>query len=142
MDPLSITAGIIALTTVASQVSNVLAEIRGEWDSLPGRVHALNNEIQDFNVVLYQVTIAVEERRLSGQDGIGGSTLSVLLERGETVLLDLNVILEKLSVGVRKRDAISRVLLWRKEQGRVALLQEDIKQVKSSMNILLGASNS
>ena len=65
MDPLSITTGVITLATLAKQVTNVLAGIRQDWDSLPGRIHALNNEIQDFSVVLHQIVIAVEERKVS-----------------------------------------------------------------------------
>lgn len=144
MDPLSITASIAALATIVAQVSHVLAEIRDDWDSLPGRIHALNNEIQDFTVVLHQVSIAVEERRLSGHDDDGKLRLYDLITRGEEVVLDLKAILERLSsaAGIRKRDAIPRVLMWRRDQGRVAWLQENIKQVKGSMNILLGAANS
>ncbi len=142
MDPFSITAGVITVATVAVQVSNIIAEIRGNWDALPGRIHALNNEIQDFNAVLHQVAIAVKERRFPDQDGHIESTLPTQLARGERVLLDLRAILERLSTGPKKRDAIPRVLMWKREQGRVAILQEEIKQVKSSMNILLGASNS
>ncbi|KAI3552818.1 B-cell lymphoma 3-encoded protein [Colletotrichum abscissum] len=143
MDPLSISAGIIAITTVAAQVANLLAGIREDWDSLPGRMHALSNEIQDFNVVLQQVAIAVKERRVSGQDAYGESTLLPLLIRGNNVLVDLKAILERLlATGTKKKEAISRVLMWRREQGTVSSLQEQIKQVKSSLNVLLGASNS
>ncbi|KAK1513545.1 ankyrin repeat domain-containing protein [Colletotrichum costaricense] len=143
MDPLSISAGIIAITTVAAQVANLLAGIREDWDSLPGRMHALSNEIQDFNVVLQQVAIAVKERRVSGQDAYGESTLLPLLVRGNNVLVDLKAILERLlATGTKKKEAISRVLMWRREQGTVSSLQEQIKQVKSSLNVLLGASNS
>ncbi|KAL0764735.1 hypothetical protein CaCOL14_012541 [Colletotrichum acutatum] len=143
MDPLSIPAGIIAITTVAAQVANLLAGIREDWDSLPGRMHALSNEIQDFNVVLQQVAIAVKERRVSGQDAYGESTLLPLLVRGNNVLVDLKAILERLlATGTKKKEAISRVLMWRREQGTVSSLQEQIKQVKSSLNVLLGASNS
>ncbi|UQC83598.1 ankyrin repeat domain-containing protein [Colletotrichum lupini] len=143
MDPLSISAGIIAITTVAAQVANLLAGIREDWDSLPGRMHALSNEIQDFNVVLQQVAIAVKDRRVSGQDAYGESTLLPLLVRGNNVLVDLKAILERLlATGTKKKEAISRVLMWRREQGTVSSLQEQIKQVKSSLNVLLGASNS
>lgn len=143
MDPLSITTGVITLATLAKQVTNVLAGIRQDWDSLPGRIHALNNEIQDFSVVLHQIVIAVEERKVSCWNDNDESTLPRLLTRGETALVDLKGILESLlSTGVRKREAIPRVRLWRREQGRIAALQNDVKQVKSSMNLLLGASNS
>ncbi|OHE91175.1 B-cell lymphoma 3-encoded protein [Colletotrichum orchidophilum] len=143
MDPLSISAGIIAITTVAAQVANLLVGIREEWDSLPGRMHALSNEIQDFNVVLQQVAIAVKDRRVSGLDAYGELTLLPLLTRGNHVLMDLKAILERLlATGTKKKEAISRVLMWRREQGTMSSLQEQIKQVKSSLNVLLGASNS
>ncbi|KXX73195.1 Ankyrin repeat domain-containing protein 7 [Madurella mycetomatis] len=143
MDPLSIAAGVIAVATIAAQVSNILAEIRNDWDALPGRIHALNNEIQDFKAVLHQVAIAVEEKRVSAQDGHAAPTFLTQIARGKTALLDLKTILERLlSASPKKRDVIPRVLMWRREQRRVVLLQEEIKQVKSSMNILLGASNS
>ncbi|KAJ6788207.1 hypothetical protein PWT90_02172 [Aphanocladium album] len=144
MDPLSLTASIIAVTTVAVEVGKVLASLHEDWESLPGRVHALNNEIQDFRVVLNQVSIAVQERKLTSLDGHGDSTLPAVLGRGEQTLLEIKVVLDKIiaSSGSRKRDAIQRVLLWRKEQGRFAILQEVIKEAKSSLNVILGASNS
>jgi hypothetical protein len=145
MDPLSVAAGVIAVATIAAQVSHILAEIRGDWDALPGRIHALNNEVQDFNAVLHQVAIAVEEKRVSAQDEHGHAAPAFLAQiaRGKTALLELRTILERLlAAGSKRRDAIPRVLLWRSEQRRVVLLQEEIKQVKSSLNVLLGASNS
>lgn len=143
MDPLSITTGVIAVSTLATQVVKILAQIRDDWESLPGRIHALNNEVQDFSIVLHQVAVAAKERSVSFWDSHGKSTVSTQLARGEAVLLDLKHTLERFSsAGVKKRDAISRSLLWRREQGQVAALQEDIKQVKSSLNVLLGATNS
>lgn len=67
-----------------------------------------------------------------------------MLARGEMTLLDMKAVLDKIAAGsrLRKRDAIPRVLLWRREQGRIAALQGIIKQVKSSLNVILGASNS
>jgi hypothetical protein len=145
MDPLSLTASIVAVTTVAVQVGKMLAKIHDDWDSLPGRIHALNNEVQDFNIVLHQVTIAVEERKLTRWDSHGESNLPTVLARGELVLLDVKAILDKIVLagsGVKTRVAIQRLLIWRREQGNVACLQDAIKQVKSSLNIILGASNS
>lgn len=145
MDPLSLTASVVAVTTVAVQVGKVLANLHEDWESLPGRVHALNNEIQDFTAVLQQVSMAICERKLSRWDSHGDTPLPTVLARGETALLEIKLVLEKVisaSSGSRRRDAIPRVLLWRKEQGRIAALQETIKQIKSSLNVILGASNS
>ena len=62
MDPLSISAGIIAVATVAAQVGSAFAELRAICVELPGRLHALNNEFADIEVVLYQVAAVIKER--------------------------------------------------------------------------------
>ncbi|OAA52958.1 ankyrin repeat containing protein [Cordyceps fumosorosea ARSEF 2679] len=144
MDPLSLTASIVAVTTVAVQVGKLLTGLHEDWEALPGRVHALNNEIQDFTVVLNQVNIAAQERRLSHWGSRGHLSLHAVLARAEVNLLDIKAILDKIvaSSGSRKKAAIPRLLIWRKEQGRLAALQEMIRQVKSSLNVILGASNS
>lgn len=127
---------------IAAQVSHILAEIRGDWDALPGRIHALNNEVQDFNAVLHQVAIAVRKVSALDEHGHAAPAFVAQICRGKTSLLELKTILERLlAAGSKKRDAIPRVLLWRSEQRRV-VLHDEIKQVKSSLNDLLGASNS
>lgn len=106
----------------------------------------LNNEGQDFNAVLHQVAIAVEDKKVSALDEHGHAAPALLAQIARarrTALLELKAILERLlAAGSKRRDATPRVLLWRSERRRVVLLQDQIKQVKSSLNVLLGASNS
>ncbi|MBE3048088.1 hypothetical protein IMZ48_37390 [Candidatus Bathyarchaeota archaeon] len=71
--------------------------------------------------MLHQVAVAAKERSVSSWDSHGESTLFTQLSRGKEVLLDLKPILERLSTaGVKKQEAISWSLLWRREQGQVA----------------------
>jgi hypothetical protein len=143
MDPLSITASIIAVVTAAKHVSSTLAEIRRDWKTLPGRLHALHNEIQDLSVVLHQVASAAEEQKLGAKSHATDGNLAMLLRQGLDSLAELQAILGRLlPAGKGKREAISGVMAWRREMSAIARLQEDVKRAKSSFNVLLGASHS
>jgi enamine deaminase RidA (YjgF/YER057c/UK114 family) len=55
MDPLSVTASVIAVATLAAQITSALSELRTLCKQLPGRAHALSNKISDIEVFLVQV---------------------------------------------------------------------------------------
>lgn len=61
MDPLSAAASVIAIATVAGQVGKAFAELRKDCSELPGRLHALSNEITDIEFVLHQVAAVLQE---------------------------------------------------------------------------------
>lgn len=144
MDPLSVTASVLAIVTAAEKVSKVISALRQDWVSFPGRLHALHNEVDDLESILRQVARCLEARktRLALQSAEGG--LLSTLWRGKEKLDELQDVLDRLlpSSAAGKRDTLSRVIVWRKEQSRVSALQEDIKGVKANLNVLLGASNS
>jgi len=66
-----------------------------------------------------------------------------LLKQAEAKLVELQVAVEELA---RLCDGEKFVLVqahaWRRKQPKLLALQEDIKTVKCSLNIVLGASNS
>lgn len=66
-----------------------------------------------------------------------------LLVKAETKLKELKSIVDGLAASSNQNNVIIfRAGLWRKEQPRLLALQEDIKAIKSSLNVVLGASNS
>ena len=140
MDPLSLTASVIAVATAAAQIGSVFAELRKHCIELPGRLHALNNEVADIEVVLYQVAAVVNDR--SSLPASDQTAIPQLLEQAKTKLSELNEIIERLAATCDRKKAILRASAWRKEQPKLQALQEDIKTVKCNLNIMLGASNS
>ena len=145
MDPLSITASVVAVATLAAQIAGALAELRALCKQLPGRVHALSNEVSDIEVVLLQVAKVIEERSCSPIPitETDHTTIPQLLKKAESKLNELKSIIGSLAVSSKRNNVtIFRAGLWRKEQPRLHALQEDIKAIKSSLNVILGASNS
>lgn len=52
MDPLSISTGVFAIATLATQTCSAFSDLCSLCLSLPGRLHAVNNEVADLNYVL------------------------------------------------------------------------------------------
>lgn len=143
MDPLSLTASVAAVATIATQICTIIADIRHDCAALPGRIHALNNEVEDLRVVLFQVSSIIRERESHGVESHTETKIQGLLMQGRSRLLDLKEMLTRIRLsGSRKRELVFRTLLWRKQQEAIGLVQHDIKSLKSSLNVLLGASNS
>jgi hypothetical protein len=145
MDPLSIISGVIAVATTAAQVSSTLSDLRRLCKQLPGRLHALNNEVSDIEVVLYQVAKVVEERSCSliPTTETDRDTIPQILKKAETKLTELKEIIDRISSATTRGSVtLFRAGLWRKEQPKLQALQEDIKAIKSNLNVILGASNS
>lgn len=142
MDPL---ASVFPVIKLAAHIAGALADLRTLCKQLPGRVHALSNEVSDIEVVLIQVAKVLQERCCSpiSTEETDNKFILQLLVRAETKLKELRSIVDGLAASSKQNNVmIFRAGLWRKEQPRLLVLQDDIKAIKSSLNVVLGASNS
>ncbi|KAF2238519.1 ankyrin [Viridothelium virens] len=143
MDPLSLTASIVAVATLAGQTCQGFIKLRGLHNSVPGRVHALHNEVVDLKVVLFQLAAVTQDREALLSSTPERADIEYLLKRAETKLTELDTInLRLVNTCIETRIAIFRGPRWQREQTAIQTLQEEIKSVKSSLNVILGASNS
>ncbi|KAM5440430.1 hypothetical protein McanCB21832_000538 [Microsporum canis] len=140
MDPLSITASIIAVGTIAGQICSAFTELRSLCHSLPGRLHALNNEVADLEVVLFELASLTERRKAVLESDL--LSLQHLVKQARVKLQELQGIINRLRRTYR--DAAIPFVLggFSKEKARVHALQEEIRSVKCDLNIMLGTSNS
>ena len=143
MDPLSLAASVIAVTTVAAQTGIAFSNLRELHNAIPGRLHALNNEVVDVKAVLHQVAVVIQERQGFPAREREHGDLEHLLEQAKTRLFELKTIVERLceSCATRKGNAF-RGLLWHREHERLQTLQSQINSVKCSLNVILGTSHS
>jgi hypothetical protein len=146
MDPLSIITGALAVAQLAAATCDAFSTLRSICKTLPGRLHALNNEVVDIELVLNQVAKVVEDRASSPISEAGQANIPQLLKRADAKLNELKVFIERLIKTSDRTNAklppLFGAFAFQKQQGRLAELQEDIKTVKCSLNIMLGASNS
>ncbi|KAL8834483.1 MAG: hypothetical protein Q9170_003718 [Blastenia crenularia] len=143
MDPLSITASVIAVAGLAASTGRAFQDLRSLCKTLPGRLHALSNEVADIELVLYQVASVFEQR---GKDPVlqeHALSIPKLVEGAELKLEELRSIIRRLSQLCKgTRAPLYGAYTWRKDQPRLQSLQDDIRNIKCSLNIMLGASNS
>lgn len=103
----------------------------------------MSGEVADIEAVLYQVAAVLKERARLPSPEDHQLNIPQLLKQATSKLHDLSRIVDQLTVHCdRGKNPISRASSWRKKQGKLQALQEDIKTVKCSLNIMLGASNS
>ena len=143
MDPLSLAASVITVATVATQTGNVFLKLRGLHKAIPGRLHALNNEVVDIELVLHQVAVVVREREgLPAREREQGD-LEHLLVQAKTKLGELRAMVNRLCEScVNGKSTVFRGYIWQKEQERLQGLRKEINSVKCSLNIILGTSHS
>jgi hypothetical protein len=142
MDPLSITASVIAVATIATQIGSAFRKLRSLCIELPGRLHALSNEVADLEIVLRQLAAVIEERSCLPRTAPVHDTIPQLLKQATTKLTQIRAIVEGLAETCSHRTIIVRAKAWRKHHGKLQALQDDVRTIKCSLNLTLGASNS
>ncbi|KAI4671320.1 uncharacterized protein J4E88_009354 [Alternaria novae-zelandiae] len=141
-DPISLVASVLAIATAAAQIGKAISRLRA-FGEVPKQAYALKNEITDLELVLRQISAALQQRTISSE--AGEESLAPILTRTKAYLSDLAKALEKfadLCAGHGTSTAIDRSILRYKGKALLQGFQEKIRTVKESLNMMLGASNS
>lgn len=140
-DPLSVVASVVALATAAAQISKAISRLR-DFGEIPGRVYALKNEISDLEAVLCQVGHALEQKSLAPDNEQG--SLEQIQVRTKDHLTELAKALDRVANGCAggKVKIISKSAIWWKEKTIFQGFQDDLRSVKATLNLMLGAANS
>jgi hypothetical protein len=142
MDPLSITAAIIAIAQAAASTSRAFRVLRQLCKSLPARLHALGNEVADLEIVLHQLASVVDRRFRASTLAPHHATISHLLDAAGQKCTEITRIANCISDSARAKPNIVGSRAWRKNQPRLQELQEEVRNIKHDLNLMLGASNS
>ncbi|KAF2261005.1 ankyrin [Lojkania enalia] len=139
-DPVSLAASIIALATAAAQISKAVSRLRA-FGEVPAQVYALKNEVSDLEVVLRQVGYALEQKTLAAEAEQG--SLEPILARTKGHLTTLAQALERFAEQVSgNKKFFSRPGLRWKGKEIFQRHQDNLRDVKSALNLIVGASNS
>ena len=133
MDPLSITASLIALIGAAESIAvgiNKLASLR----NAPASVLALNNELSDLRLVLREVEPLLQKHyqalahtQSSPFPASGNSTLLISIQRAKVKLVELESIVQsRLMVRMGIRDKLA----WTYEQDTIIRAKDDLRTAR------------
>jgi len=147
MDPLSIIASCVAIGTLVWQTGQAIADLRSLTGELPQRLWAVKNEVNDIGLVVSQVQEFVERRKRfqSLVFEAADCNVSELLEKAQINLTTLQFIVSGLAVSCSKegnRVASFRARAWKQKHSEIELVQKEVTSIKSSLSIVLQASNS
>jgi len=67
MYPLSSNSKCYPVATLAAQIASTICKLRAIYQ-LPGKLHAISNEVSDLEVVLRHIATTVIDRQLTGAD--------------------------------------------------------------------------
>jgi hypothetical protein len=142
MDPLSIATGVLAIASAAAKIGRAISYLRA-FGEVPRRMYLLKNEVSDLEIVLRQLDHALRGRQTLTPDADAEALRSILV-RTKGHLVSLAKVVERVANACRggKLSPISRTTIWWKEKTTFQDLQKDIHEVRESLALILGASNS
>lgn len=141
MDPLSVTAGIVAVVGAASSVGRTLgklASLRGA----PNAIRALNNEIEDLRLILQEIDTLLRRDIDSSGPSFHHQSLSGSLQRAKEKLLELEGILEYqiMTVDDHGNATVNR-FGWARQQTTIQRIQGDLRSIRLDLVAALGLLN-
>lgn len=142
MDPLSITASILAILGAGGQVAKGFAKIRALKHS-PDILLAMNNEIADIQYLVQDVNDVARQHEGVRETQNSASVCRALEKVRETLLATERVIAYELTV----IDSINGLVKldwkrWLRLEGKVRQLQERMRNNKLDLSTALVAQNS
>ena len=141
MDPLSVTASVIAVIGAAREITKAILKLR-ILNKAPSEFHTLINEVADFQAVLGNVDAVLssrnEEANLPQEPML---SLSRSLNEAKGKLLELSQIIENRLTKPAPAGEEPRVVRqkWLRERARVKAILGDLKDIRVSLAVMLGA---
>ena len=147
MDPLSLTASIVAIVGVGGEVAKAVRKLASLKDA-PGLILALNNEISDLYLVILAIRDIYQRQRASFSSSPETLTtdnivISTLTQANDKVLKlkALHRRLTSRTTGSSNLNTLNKAS-WLREQKNVKKIQEDLHTVRLKLSAALGILNS
>ncbi|KAM0234978.1 hypothetical protein ACHAP5_009882 [Fusarium lateritium] len=148
MDPLSITASILAVISAAGKASEGALFVIRAWKSAPDEMFAIVNETSDIQLVLQSATEALRELPLINSNATPfgenhAPRLSHLVTRARDVLQELTALFETRLLRIPSEDEANMIKFirrrWLVERQNVQRLQTEIRSLRTNISALVSA---
>ena len=147
MDPLSLTASIIAVIGTGGEVAKAIKKL-ASLKGAPNLVLALNNEISDLLLLVFAIQDVFQRQEASGvlspDNAPAATAITSTLKQANDKVLELKVLHQRLAAlmigpaGFTVRHKASML----REQENVKKMQEDFRTVRMKLSTALGILNS
>ncbi|RYP71212.1 hypothetical protein DL769_004732 [Monosporascus sp. CRB-8-3] len=140
MDPLSITASVIAVVGAAQKCAQGIAMLR-EFQEAPEQLAALNNEVSDLELVLSHASSIGQQPSDDQHSSL--LALSTQVERAGKQLHALRTLIEQHLVrhGKKGNTKVTRIG-WIRERNRIAQMQRELRSTRLNISTALGVISS
>lgn len=151
MNSLSMIASTTAIVTVTQQICQAFAEVRSSCEEIPGRLHALNNEVVDMELVVQRLRKIAENRHTfkvlcqSFDEADDDGDIPQLLINATARLTEVLTFSRGLAISCGRsthRVEFFRAQSWEKVLPKLAVMQDGIRTLKCRLNILVGTCSS
>ncbi len=137
MDPLSLTASIIAIVQISGTIGKGLKKIVNLRNA-PDIFLALNNEVADLQCILQDVNSLLRQRLdTTGQEPLG--SLVRALEKAKQTLSKLEILLAYDLTTTKRNGNEARLdrSVWIRAEAKVHQIKDEIREDKSSLSSAL-----
>ena len=145
MDPLSITASIIAVLQAGDRFTSLLAQIKPFFEAQE-EVESLSNEVNELQLVLGDLREALPDLPASGTLPVNKiDVLHGLIREGEATLLQLEALIQQRFIKAPDPNGMGtrkvRRLAWVKKRGRVEKLRRRLRDLRLTIAVQLASVN-
>lgn len=142
MDPLSLTASILAVIGVGAQTAKLLRKVASLKIS-PLLALALDNELSDLRLqVLAIQNLFSRQSNCRNEDQENESIASVVvsLQRGKDLIIRLDRVLGPLLHYMLRSDvsSLKKWMRWSRKEKELAHLKDEVRNIRISLNASLG----
>lgn len=139
MDPLSLTASIIAVVGLATTTTKALTKIIKSFHHSPGEIHALNNELADLQAILIALEETMTEKNVEpkpGKENCSGpsAVLKTHLQNATKALEELDRLLAS---GLQKQNRSQLQFWWVRNKSHAIALQREVHNTRTNLQTSL-----
>lgn len=145
MDPLSITAGVLALLSATIKVGTSLKEFHGGVTIVEAKVQGLSHDVESFTKVLKNITETLDQENVqvslqaTGHIGNHYKDLHTSIEDGQNTLLNLQVTIDNANKTVRLLDGVRKHIRVQGAADEIVVHHLKIRSCRDTLQLSLQA---
>ena len=143
MDPLSISAALVAFLGASGSCTKILRSVIHNANHAPDEILALSNEISDINILLSDIEATarfIDQAGEPEEQSTLSAPLQLHLTKAKSILLLLETLASDLYTVLPDGRFKFQKLKWMQKKSAVLALKQDLVDIKRSLNLILSST--